>query len=56
MALDLDADQSELRYELGKTYLEKDDVAKAKVHFEKYLYLGGEKENEVRDLLDRIKK
>jgi len=56
MALDLDEDQSELHYELGKTYLEKDDVARAKVHFEKYLYLGGEKENEVQDLLNKIKK
>ena len=55
MALDLDADQSELHYELGKTYLEKEDVARAKVHFEKYLFLGGEKEKEVQDLLDKIK-
>lgn len=55
LALDLDADRSEPHYELGKIYLEKEDVVRAKTHFEKYLYLGGEKEKEVQDLLDKIK-
>jgi len=55
LALDLDADQSEPHYELGKIYLEKEDVERAKTHFEKYLYLGGEKEKEVQDLMDKIK-
>lgn len=54
LALDLDANRSEPHYELGKIYLEKEDVARAKTHFEKYLYLGGEKEKEVQDLLDKI--
>ncbi|MCK4931030.1 MAG: tetratricopeptide repeat protein [Candidatus Aminicenantes bacterium] len=55
LALDLDADRSEPHYELGKIYLEKEDVVRAKTYFEKYLYLGGEKEKEVQDLLDKIK-
>jgi tetratricopeptide (TPR) repeat protein len=54
-ALELDPDQAEPHYELGKISLEKNDVEKAKNHFDKYLYLGGEREKEVRDLLDKIK-
>lgn len=55
MALELDADRAELHYELGKVYLEKNDNEKAKKHFEEYLYLGGEKEKDVQELLDKIK-
>lgn len=54
-ALEVDADQSEPHYELGKIYMEKGDATRAREHFEKYLYLGGEKEKEVQDLLDKIK-
>jgi tetratricopeptide (TPR) repeat protein len=50
MAINLDADQSKPHYELGNIYLEIEDVTKAKTHFEKYLYLGGEKDKEVQDL------
>jgi tetratricopeptide (TPR) repeat protein len=54
-ALDLDPDQAEPHYELGKIYFEKKDLERAKEHFEKYLYLGGEREEEVQDLLNKIK-
>jgi tetratricopeptide (TPR) repeat protein len=54
MALKLDADRADLHYELGKLYLEKKDAARAKKHFEKYLYLGGEKEGKVKELLEKI--
>jgi tetratricopeptide (TPR) repeat protein len=55
MALELDEDQPELHFEIGKIYLENGDTAKARAHFEKYLYLGGEREKEVQSLLDKIK-
>jgi len=55
MALELDADHSELHYELGKIYFENEDVTRAKTHFEKYLYLGGEKDQEVQEFLNKIK-
>lgn len=55
MALELDTDRAELHYELGKVYLEKNDIEKAKKHFEEYLYLGGEKDKDVQELLEKIK-
>jgi tetratricopeptide (TPR) repeat protein len=55
MALELDADRAELHLELGRVYLEKNDIEKAKKHFEKYLYLGGEKDKDVQQLLEKIK-
>jgi len=55
IALELDEDQPELHFEIGKIYLENGDAAKARAHFEKYLYLGGEREKEVQSLLDKIK-
>lgn len=54
-ALEQDANQSEPHYELGKIYLEKGETAKAKAHFDQYLYLGGDREEEVQSLLDKIK-
>jgi len=55
MALEVDADRAELHYELGKVYLKKHDIEKAKKHFEKYLYLGGDKAKDVQKLLEKIK-
>lgn len=45
----------ELHYEIGHLYFEKDKFEQAAVFFEKYLYLGGKKEEEVTEILSRIK-
>jgi tetratricopeptide (TPR) repeat protein len=60
MGLDLEPDDPEPYYEIGKIYKAKSErnkeyAEKAIYYFEKYLYLGGEKEEEVKKLLRALK-
>lgn len=55
-ALELEANRSELYYEMGKIYLKKPNIEEAKKCFDRYLYLGGDKEAEVKHFLDHLKK
>ncbi len=59
-AIKLEPDDPELYYELGNIYNKKSEqnekyVRKAVFYYEKYLYLGGEKEEEVKELLKPLK-
>jgi len=59
-ALELEPDDPEPYYGIGKIYYKKAKqnekyVRKAIFYFDKYLYLGGEKEKEVRELLKSLK-
>jgi len=59
-ALKLEPEDPEPYYEIGKIYEEKSEqdekyVRKAISYYERYLYLGGEKEKEVRALLKSLK-
>lgn len=59
-AIELEPSDPESYYELGKIYQEKsvrDEryIEEAIFHFEKYLYLGGEKEKEVKEILKSLK-
>ena len=55
LALELEPNRSELHYEIGKIHQERDNIPEAKKSFEKHLYYGGAKEQEVRELLDTLK-
>jgi tetratricopeptide (TPR) repeat protein len=55
LALELEPNRSELHYEIGKIHQERDNIPEAKKSFEKYLYYGGAKEQEVRELLETLK-
>ena len=55
-AIELDPADPEPYFELGKMYQAKDDVQKAIFYFEKYLYLGGSNESEVKQILESLKK
>jgi superkiller protein 3 len=59
-AIKLEPDDPEPYYELGNIYNKKSEqnekyVRKAVFYYEKYLYLGGEKEEEVKELLKPLK-
>jgi tetratricopeptide (TPR) repeat protein len=59
-AIKLEPDDPEPYYELGNIYNKKSEhnekyVRKAVFYYEKYLYLGGEKEEEVKVLLKPLK-
>ncbi|MFB0565289.1 MAG: tetratricopeptide repeat protein [Candidatus Aminicenantaceae bacterium] len=59
-AIELESNDPEPYYEAGKIYQaksaqDKEYMAKAISYLEKYLFLGGKKEEEVKDLLKRIK-
>jgi superkiller protein 3 len=59
-AIKLEPDDPEPYYELGNIYNKKSEqnekyVREAAFYYEKYLYLGGEKEEEVRELLKSLK-
>jgi tetratricopeptide (TPR) repeat protein len=55
LALDLEPNRSELHYEIGTIHIEKDNISEAIKSFERYVYYGGAKEQEVRELLDTLK-
>lgn len=55
LALELEPNRSDLHYEIGKIYIEMNNIPEAKKSLEKYIYFGGSKEQEVRQLLDSIK-
>jgi tetratricopeptide (TPR) repeat protein len=54
-ALELEPNRSELHYEIGKIHLERENSSEAIKSFEKYVYFGGSKEKEVRQILDTLK-
>jgi tetratricopeptide (TPR) repeat protein len=54
-ALELEPNRSELHYEIGKIHLERENNAEAITSFEKYVYFGGSKEEEVKRILDSLK-
>ena len=59
-AIELEPDDPEPYYGIGKIYYEKTKqnetyLRKAISYLEKYLYLGGEKQKEVRELLKGLK-
>jgi tetratricopeptide (TPR) repeat protein len=54
-ALDLEPNRSELHYEIGKIHMERDNSTAAIKSFEKYVYFGGSKEEEVKKLLESLK-
>ena len=51
----LNSDAAEPHFYLGKSYLQIGEKNKAIFHFEQYLFLGGDKEEEVQLLLSKIK-
>ncbi len=60
-AIELEASDPEPYYELGKLYQarslqDKKYIKEAISHYERYLYLGGEKEKEVKEALKSLKK
>jgi tetratricopeptide (TPR) repeat protein len=55
LALELEPNRSELHYEIGKIHVHKDNLLEAIKSFEKYVYYGGAKEQEVRELLETLK-
>jgi len=54
-AIELEPSDSEPYYEVGMILSEKDEKEKAVEYFERYLYLGGKKEDEVKAILIKIK-
>jgi tetratricopeptide (TPR) repeat protein len=55
-AIELEPSDSEPYYEVGMILLEQDEREKAVEYFERYLYLGGKKVDEVKAILKKIKK
>ncbi len=55
-AIELDPSDPEPYFELGKLYQTKDNVKKSIFYYEKYIYLGGKKESEVKEILKSLKK
>lgn len=55
-AIELEPSDSEPYYEVGKILLKQDEREKAVEYFERYLYLGRKKEDEVKAILKKIKK
>ena len=54
-AIELEPSDPNPYYELGKIYQAKKETKKAIFYYEKYLYLGGKKEAEVKELLKSLK-
>lgn len=54
-AISLEPSDPESYYEAGKILLDQKNTAKAVIYFEKYLYLGGKKSDEVQELLKKIR-
>ncbi|MGD8540053.1 MAG: tetratricopeptide repeat protein [Candidatus Aminicenantes bacterium] len=54
-ALELEPNRSELHYEIGKVHMERGNISEAIQSFEKYVYFGGSKEEEVKRILDDLK-
>jgi tetratricopeptide (TPR) repeat protein len=54
-ALELEPNRSELYYEIGKIHQERKNYSEAIKAFEMYVYFGGSKEEEVKQLLDALK-
>lgn len=54
-ALELGPNRSELHYEIGKIHIERDNISEVINSLEKYVYYGGAKELEVKQLLDTLK-
>jgi tetratricopeptide (TPR) repeat protein len=54
-ALELEPNRSELHYEIGKVHMERKNISEAIKSFEKYVYFGGSKEEEVKRILDNLK-
>jgi len=54
-AIPLEPSDPESYYEAGKILLDQKNISKTVIYFEKYLYLGGKKGNEVQELLKKIK-
>ncbi len=54
-ALELEPNRSELHYEIGKVHMERENISEAIQSFEKYVYFGGSKEEEVKRILDDLK-
>lgn len=54
-AIALESSDPESYYEAGKILWDQKNAAKAVMYFEKYLYLGGKKGDEVQELLKKIK-
>mgnify|MGYP001041897567 CR=1 FL=1 len=55
-AIKIEEGDQESLYSLGKIYQAKNDKKKAIFYFEKYLYLGGKEEAEVKEILKQLKK
>ena len=55
-AIELNPNDPESHFEVGKLYQAKKDINKAIFHYEKYLYLGGKEEEKVNELLNSLKK
>lgn len=55
-AVELDSSDPEPYLELGKLYQAENDVKRAIFCYEKYLYQGGKKESEVKEILKSLKK
>lgn len=54
-AVDLEPGDPQPYYELGKLYLLKSDKKKAIFYLDKYLYLGGKEETEVKKILKSLR-
>lgn len=54
-AVEIEPGKPELYYEIGKIYLNQKNTKKAIYSFERYLYLGGKEEKEVKEILESIK-
>lgn len=54
-ALELEPNRSELHYEIGKIHMERENYVEAIKSFEKYVYFGGAKEEEVKQILQTLK-
>jgi tetratricopeptide (TPR) repeat protein len=55
LALELEPNRSDLHYEIGKIHIERDNISEAIKSLEKYVYFGGSKEQEVREILKQLK-
>jgi tetratricopeptide (TPR) repeat protein len=54
-SVQLEPGSSDLYYEIGKIFLDRDDTQNAVKYFEKYLYTGGKKEAEVKNYLKKLR-
>jgi tetratricopeptide (TPR) repeat protein len=55
-AMELDPSDSEPYFEVGRIQMELGNFQEAVTYLERYLYLGGQKEKEVKEMLDKIKR